>query len=289
MMAETTRFAPSPTGLLHLGHAWSALFAARAAGPGGRFLVRIEDIDTVRCQPEFTQAIFEDLAWLGLAWDQPVRHQSAHLADHATALERLRGMGLIYPCFCTRKDIQREIGDIHRAPHGPDGALLYPGTCRAVPPAEAAARAVDEPHALRLDVARAVALVGEPLAWTDQTRGPQVAAPQMFGDVVLARKDAPTSYHLAVTVDDAQQGVTLVTRGEDLFEATHVHRLLQALLGLPTPRYHHHGLLTGPDGKRYAKRDRGLTLRALREGGKTVEEVLGMLGQAAFPEPAPGF
>lgn len=277
-MAEVTRFAPSPTGHLHLGHAWSALFAARAAGVGGRFLLRLEDIDPVRCQPDYTQAIFEDLGWLGLRWEHPVRHQSEHMEDYAAALAQLQAMGLIYPCFCTRKDIQREVGDIHRAPHGPDGAPLYPGTCRALPPAEAAARTADEPHALRLDVVRALEVVGRPLTWTDRARGVQEAAPQMFGDVVLARKDAPTSYHLAVTVDDALQGVTLVTRGEDLFEATHVHRLLQALLDLPTPQYHHHGLLTGPDGKRFAKRDKSLTLRALRESGVSVREVLAMLG-----------
>lgn len=276
-MAEVTRFAPSPTGHLHLGHAWSALFAAGAAGPGGRFLLRIEDIDPVRCHADYTQAIFEDLAWLGLRWERPVRHQSAHMGDYAAALARLQGKGLIYPCFCTRKDIQREVGDIHRAPHAPDGAPLYPGTCRALPSAEAAARAIHEPHALRLDVGRALDLIDRPLTWTDRVRGVQETAPQMFGDVVLARKDAPTSYHLAVTVDDALQGITLVTRGEDLFEATHIHRLLQALLDLPTPQYHHHDLLTGPDGKRFAKRDKSLTLRAMRENGASVEEVLARL------------
>jgi glutamyl-Q tRNA(Asp) synthetase len=280
-MADVTRFAPSPTGCLHLGHAWSALFAARAAGPGGRFLLRIEDIDPVRCRPEFTAAILEDLAWLGLTWETPVRRQSDHLGDYAAALRRLRELGVIYPCFCTRADIQREIGDIHRAPHGPDGAPLYPGTCRALSADEAAAREAAEPHALRLDTARAKALAGEDLTWTDGARGLQTAAPQMFGDVVLARKDTPTSYHLAVTVDDALQGITLVTRGVDLFEATHVHRLLQALLGLPTPRYHHHALLTGPDGKRFAKRDQSLTLRAMREGGVSAEEVLGRLEAGA--------
>lgn len=283
-MPDTTRFAPSPTGLLHLGHAYSALFAARAAGADGRFLLRIEDIDPVRCQPVFTEALLEDLAWLGLRWEEPVRQQSRHLGDHAAALGRLRDMGLVYPCFCTRKDIQREVGDIHRAPHGPDGAVLYPGTCRTLDPAEAAARdAAGEPHALRLDVTRALARVNArvngPLIWHDRARGPQAARPEMFGDVVLARKDTPTSYHLAVTVDDALQGVTLVTRGQDLFEATHVHRLLQALLGLPTPDYHHHGLLTGPDGKRYAKRDHSLTLRSLRERGVSVAEVMAMLGE----------
>lgn len=277
MMAEVTRFAPSPTGLLHLGHAYSALVAAAAAGAGGRFLLRIEDIDTTRCKPEFTEAICEDLAWLGLRWERPVRRQSDHLGDFAAALDRLRGMGLLYPCFCTRKDIQREIGDIHRAPHGPDGPL-YPGTCRGLSAAEAEDRiAAGEAFALRLNVGEAVRRVGR-LTWLDRDAGEQVARPEAFGDVVLARKDTPTSYHLSVTVDDALQGVTLVTRGRDLFEATHVHRLLQALLGLPVPQYRHHGLLTGPDGKRYAKRDRSLTLRALREAGRTPAEVRALCG-----------
>jgi len=274
-MPETTRFAPSPTGHLHLGHAASAVFAARAAEDGGRFLLRIEDIDVTRCRPEFTDAILEDLAWLGLRWETPVRRQSEHLDDYRAALERLEGLGLLYPCFCTRKDIQREIGDIHRAPHGPDGPV-YPGTCRALPAAEAAARRrAGEPYALRLNMAEAIRVAG-PLTWHDRAAGLQRARPEVFGDVVLARKDTPTSYHLSVTLDDALQGITLVTRGQDLFEATHIHRLLQALLGLDTPAYHHHPLLTGPDGRRLAKRDRSLTLRALRESGATPEAVRAM-------------
>lgn len=276
-MPAITRFAPSPTGHLHLGHAHSALFAARAAGPQGRFLLRVEDIDRTRCRPDYTTALLEDLAWLGLTWEEPVRHQSAHLDDYGTALGRLEDMGLLYPCFCTRKDIQREIGDIHRAPHGPDGPL-YPGTCRALPPAQAQERqASGAAYALRLNMAEALRRTG-PLTWHDHGAGPQTARPDMFGDVVLARKDTPTSYHLSVTLDDHLQDITLVTRGQDLFEATHIHRLLQALLDLDTPAYHHHGLLTGPDGKRYAKRDKSLTLRALREAGKTPQEVRTLAG-----------
>lgn len=274
-MTEITRFAPSPTGLLHLGHAYSALFAAQSAGPQGRFLLRIEDIDATRCRPEFTAAILDDLAWLGLAWESPVRRQSDHLDDYRAALAGLEAMGLLYPCFCTRKDIQREIGDIHRAPHGPDGPV-YPGTCRSLPTATIAEHMeAGTPYALRLDMAEAVRRCGL-LTWHDRAAGPQTACPGIFGDVVLARKDTPTSYHLSVTVDDHLQGVTLITRGTDLFEATHIHRLLQALLGLDTPDYHHHGLLTGPDGKRLAKRDQSLTLAALREAGKTPDEVRAM-------------
>lgn len=277
-----TRFAPSPTGLLHLGHAYSALFAARAAA-GGRFLLRIEDIDIGRCRPEFEAAIHEDLAWLGLAWEQPVRRQSEHFALYRDALDRLMDRGLLYPCFCTRNEIAAEIARAGHAPHGPDGPL-YPGTCRRLPDAEQTRRITSgEPHALRLDVARARDAVTrdatvEPLAWADAEAGPQLADPGCFGDVVLARKDVPTSYHMAVTLDDHEQGVTLVTRGIDLFEATHVHRLLQALLGLETPRYHHHRLLTDTEGRRYAKRDKSLTLRALRAAGESPAAVRAMAG-----------
>ncbi|SME97884.1 glutamyl-Q tRNA(Asp) synthetase [Tistlia consotensis] len=278
---ETTRFAPSPTGLLHLGHAHSALFAARAAGPtgpgGGRFLLRIEDIDRARCRPLFEAAILEDLAWLGLRWEQPVRRQSDHLDDYAAALARLEGAGLLYPCFCTRREIAEEIARSARAPHGPEGPL-YPGTCRRLDPAERAARrAAGEGFALRLDVEAAVRRTG-PLTWHDAAKGEIRAAPESLGDVVLARRDIGTSYHLAVTVDDALQGVTLVTRGEDLFHATHVHRLLQALLDLPVPRWHHHGLLADETGRRLAKRHDALAVAALREAGKTPQEVRAMAG-----------
>lgn len=283
-----TRFAPSPTGRLHLGHAFSALLAfdtARAAG--GRVLLRIEDIDTARCRPEFEAGILEDLAWLGLEWDEPVRRQSDHLATYRAALERLEARGLVYPCFCTRKEIQDEVARRLSAPHGPDGPL-YPGTCRALDSAGRAARlAAGEPHALRLDMAAALRRVAERAAahrlpeglwWLDREAGRVSAQPQDFGDVVLARKDTPTSYHLAATLDDALQGVTLVVRGQDLFAATHVHRLLQALLNLPVPVYHHHRLLTGPDGRRLAKRDKAQTLDSLRRAGHTPRAVRRMVG-----------
>jgi glutamyl-Q tRNA(Asp) synthetase len=271
-----TRFAPSPTGLLHLGHAHSALFAeALARAAGGRFLLRIEDIDTARCRPEFEAAITRDLAWLGLVWETPIRRQSAHFADYRAALDQLAAMGLLYPCFCTRAEIAAEIAHAGHAPHGPEGAL-YPGACRALSNDERRRR-MAEPHALRLNVAKAAVMVGD-LFWTDRERGTLRADPARFGDVVLARKDVPTSYHLAVTLDDHLQGVTLVTRGEDLFEATHVHRLLQALLNLNVPEYHHHRLLTGTDGKRFAKRDRSLTLESLREAGHSPADVRRMAG-----------
>jgi len=273
-----TRFAPSPTGYLHLGHAHSALLAwRRAREAGGRFLVRLEDIDAARCRAEFADAALADLAWLGVDWDGAVRRQSAHFTDYRRALDRLEGLGLIYPCFCTRAAIQAEIARAGSAPHGPEGPL-YPGTCRGRGPDERRRRiAAGEAFALRLDVRRALAAIGE-LDWVDEQAGQIRANPASHGDVVLARKEMPTSYHLAVTVDDALQGVTLVTRGEDLFTATHIHRLLQALLGLPVPQYHHHKLLTDASGRRYAKRDRALTLRALREAGRTPAEVRAMAG-----------
>jgi glutamyl-Q tRNA(Asp) synthetase len=276
MRAIVTRFAPSPTGLLHLGHAYSALVAWRAAREaGGRFLLRLEDIDRTRCRPEFAAAILEDLTWLGLDWDGPARVQSEHFADYEAALDRLDAAGLIYPCFCTRAAIAAEIARAGTAPHGDHGSL-YPGTCRALATEERLRRIMSgESFALRLDVAKALAQRA-PLKWEEEGHGTITAEPQRLGDVVLARKDVPTSYHLAVTVDDALQGVTLVTRGADLFAATHIHRLLQALLELPTPRYRHHALLTDPSGRRYAKRDKALTLRALREAGRTPAEVRAM-------------
>ncbi len=277
-MTVVTRFAPSPTGLLHLGHAHAALFAWRAAGEG-RCLLRIEDIDIARCRPEFEAAIDEDLAWLGLDWERPLRRQSAHMADNPAALDRLEGEGRLYPCFCTRKGIRDEIARAGRAPHGPEGAL-YPGSCRALDLAERQARvAGGAPHALRLDVARAAARAG-PLTWRDRGRGEIAADPVSLGDVVLARKEVPASYHLAVTLDDAAQGITLVTRGQDLFHASHVHRLLQALLGLPVPEWHHHGLLTGDAGERLAKRHDALSIRRLRETGKSPAEVRALAGFA---------
>ena len=293
--AVITRFAPSPTGHLHLGHAYAALFAwdlaakagaaaAGAAAAGGRCLLRIEDIDQGRCRPAFEAAIIEDLAWLGLRWTAPVWRQSAHLEAYQTALASLAQRGLLYPCFCTRREIEAEIAAAAGAPHlaqaGPDGPL-YPGTCRGLDAAARAARIADGvPHGMRLDMARAVQAAG-PLRWHDRARGWQAARPQMFGDVVLARKDAGTSYHLAVTVDDAAQGVTVVTRADDLVPATHVHRLLQALLDLPVPEWHHHRLLTDATGKRFAKRDRSLTLRDLRARGHRPDDVRAMITELA--------
>jgi glutamyl-Q tRNA(Asp) synthetase len=268
-----TRFAPSPTGYLHLGHvrsAWEGWHAARDAG--GRFLLRIEDIDGGRCRAEFAAAILDDLAWLGLDWDGEVRRQSEHLDDYRAALAQLEAQGVLYPCFCTRRQIQHEIARAGGAPQGEAGPL-YPGTCRRLSPAERAARiAAGADYALRLDLAAARARTGQ-LYWCE--RGRRIpAAPEQLGDVVLARKDVPVSYHLAVTVDDALQGVTLVTRGVDLFAATHIHRVLQALLGLPVPAYRHHALLTDAAGRRLAKRDRALTIRAMREAGMSPAEIL---------------
>ena len=273
-----TRFAPSPTGLLHLGHAHSALFAWRAAQEaGGRFLLRIEDIDAGRSRPEYEEALYQDLAWLGLTWPTPVRRQSEHLDDYRAALDRLAASRLLYPCFCTRHDIADEIARSGGAPQGPDGAI-YPGICKRLSEPERARRiAAGEPYALRLDVAKALALAG-PLHWHDRAKGDVAATPEIFGDVVLARKDIATSYHLSVTVDDALQGVTLVTRGEDLFAATHVHRLLQALLDLPTPDYHHHGLIVDAAGRRLAKRDDARAIRSYKEAGHSAGEVRTMAG-----------
>ncbi|HEX8381373.1 MAG TPA: tRNA glutamyl-Q(34) synthetase GluQRS [Allosphingosinicella sp.] len=264
-MKPVTRFAPSPTGQLHLGHAFSALLAFDfARSRGGGFLLRIEDIDPGRSRPEHVDSIIEDLAWLGIEWDGEIVFQSERLPFYSEALDRLRADGLVYPCFCTRSAIAAEIAASAAAPHGPHG-LLYPGTCRALDQSERERRAAAEPHAWRLDVAAASARAG-PLYWRDG-HTEALAEPEAQGDVVLARKDAPVSYHLAVTVDDAAQGVTDVVRGRDLYAATDLHRLLQALLGLPTPLYHHHALLLGADGRRLAKRNGAPTLRALREQG----------------------
>ncbi|HWH22873.1 MAG TPA: tRNA glutamyl-Q(34) synthetase GluQRS [Allosphingosinicella sp.] len=265
MKNMVTRFAPSPTGRLHLGHAYSALLAHRFAREnGGAFLLRIEDIDPGRSRPEHVDGILEDLAWLGISFDGEIVYQSERLDLYAGALERLKERGLLYPCFCTRSAIAAEVGASAAAPH--DGvAPAYPGTCRRLSPAERAARVESLPHAWRLDMARAEAECG-PLFWEDGGKRIE-AEPGFFGDVVLARKDAPTSYHLAVTIDDAAQGITDVVRGRDLFEATHLHRLLQHLLNLPSPRYYHHHLLLGADGKRLAKRSGAPTLASLREAG----------------------
>jgi len=274
-----TRFAPSPSGPLHLGHAYAALFAAEAAGPGGRFLLRIEDLDQGRARAQYEEAIAEDLAWLGLAWPEPVLRQSTRGAAYAAALERLNELGLLYPCFCTRRQIREEIAASGQAPHGPEGPL-YPGTCRGLPAAEAAARLADgRPAAWRLDVGRAAGSL-PPLFWHDRGRGRQPAEPGLLGDVVLARKDLGASYHLAVVVDDAHQEIDLVTRGEDLFPATHLHRLLQALLDLPEPQWWHHRLIADAEGKRLAKRSDALGLATLRAEGWTPADVRRALGLA---------
>jgi glutamyl-Q tRNA(Asp) synthetase len=273
-MNPTTRFAPSPTGYLHLGHAFSAWCGwRRARQAGGRFLLRLEDIDPGRCRPEFAASILEDLAWLGLDWNGEVRVQSQHLPAYQAALDHLAGMGLLYPCFCTRADIQREVAASAAAPHGPDGAPLYPGTCRRLSPAERLDRiAAGEKFALRLDMQAA----GRPgLTYHEEDQGRLPCHPERFGDVVLARKDAPASYHLCVTHDDALQGVTLVTRGVDLQPATDLHRLLQTLMGWPEPAYAHHRLLTDDAGRRLAKRDLAATLRSMREAGVGPTEILG--------------
>ena len=274
---QTVRFAPSPSGYMHLGHAYSALIAwCNAQAEGSLFLLRIEDIDSSRCRPAFEQAIYHDLAWLGVDWQRPVRRQSESMGDYADALKTLASLGVLYPCFCTRSEVRAEIRNADAAPHGPDGPH-YPGTCRALGRAEQNRNIrAGKAHALRIDMAKATEIAG-PLRWTDRKAGPIDADPQSAGDVVLARKDIPTSYHLAVTVDDHLQGVTLVTRGWDLFHATHVHRLLQALLGLDTPLYYHHPMITDPNGLRLAKRNRAVTLRALRNSGKTTRDILRMV------------
>jgi glutamyl-Q tRNA(Asp) synthetase len=272
-MTLVTRFAPSPTGELHLGHAYSAQIAwRRAREAGGRFLLRIEDIDIRRSKREFEVAILADLKWLGLDWDGEVRRQSEHFADYGRVLDDLTQRSLVYPCFCTRADIAAA----DSAPQGPDGPL-YPGTCRHRSADERRELiAAGKEFCLRLDCARAAKEAG-PHHFADETQGRVEGNPVLFGDVVIARKDTPTSYHLAVTVDDHLQGVTLVTRGEDLLPSTHVHVLLQRLLGYETPAYAHHKLLTDASGRRFAKRDRARTLRAMRESGLTPSDVKAML------------
>ncbi len=305
MTRAVTRFAPSPTGRLHLGHAYAALVAAEAAGPDGRFLVRIEDLDQARARPDYEDGIFEDLAWLGLTWERPVMRQSARSPAYRAAIDRLDAMGLVYPCFCTRKDIAEEIARAGSAPHGPilgpDGPV-YPGLCRALSRDDRNARlASGAGHALRLDLAKAMAHIEAPLTFIETGAGPNgetgmiAADPRPFGDIVLARKDAPASYHLSVVVDDAAQGITLVPRGEDLFHAAHIHRLLQALLDLPVPDYRHHRLIRDAAGKRLAKRDDARALSTLRAEGWTPDDVrkavgLGPEGEAGpAPYPRPSF
>lgn len=283
----TTRFAPSPTGLLHLGHAVAAIVAHDLARrTAGRFLLRIDDIDAARCRPEFEQAIYEDLQWLGLGWEGRVRRQSDCLAEYAAALGRLRGLGLIYPCFCTRREILAEVSRALDAPHGPAGPP-YPGTCRSLSADERSLRMQGGAvAALRLDSARALAYAGRALTFNETGEGPQgeqgevTARPELLGDIVLARGSANNimgvSYHLAVVVDDAAQNITCVSRGRDLFFATHAQRLLQAALKLPAPHYLHHALAVDEAGKRLAKRHDALSMRHLREGGMTSDEMRDM-------------
>ncbi|ESR24160.1 tRNA glutamyl-Q(34) synthetase GluQRS [Lutibaculum baratangense] len=289
MSQPVLRFAPSPNGFLHLGHAFSALVThdtARALG--GRFLLRIEDIDVVRCRPEFESAIYEDLAWLGLSWEAPVRRQSQHFPAYEAAAERLKDAGLLYPCYASRREIAdavaaREAESGRPWPRDPDGAPVYPGVHRG-PGGDERDRLEAEGlrPAWRLDMGRAVAVAGEGLSWRELDEDGSVsevrADPLAWGDVVILRKDVPASYHLAVTLDDALQGVTHVTRGRDLFQATSVHRLLQRLLGLPEPLYRHHRLILGDDGRKLSKSRQDTALRALREAGRSPGEIRQMIG-----------
>jgi glutamyl-Q tRNA(Asp) synthetase len=271
-----TRFAPSPTGLLHLGHAYAAMVAFDLARKhDGQFLLRFEDIDTTRVREEYYGAIEEDLLWLGLCWDGKVIRQVERLPVYMEALGRLKGMEVVYPCFCTRREIQEEIARMGNAPHGPEG-ILYPGICKKMGECERSERvAAGDVHCWRLDAEKALKLCG-PLTFEDHFKGVLEVDLSCLGDVVLARKDIATSYHLAVVVDDAMQGITDVTRGEDLLFSTHVHRVLQALLGLPVPQYHHHRLIVDATGKRLAKRDNAMSVRGFRERGMTAEEVFAL-------------
>jgi glutamyl-Q tRNA(Asp) synthetase len=282
------RFAPSPNGYLHLGHAYSALLnfdSARRAG--GRFLLRIEDIDTARCKPEFETAIYQDLAWLGLTWETPVRRQSAHLADYRQAIDSLSAQGLVYPSFESRAEMARLVAqrEAHAPwPRDPDGVPLYPGAAKSLSPGERA-RLLESgmPYALRLGMAAACASAGA-LGWIEHGEGPGgesgtvAARPQAWGDVILARKETPTSYHLSVAMDDALQGVTDVVRGQDLFWSTSVHRLLQRLLGLPQPAYRHHRLILDGEGRKLSKSTQATGLRELRAAGATPADVHSLVG-----------
>src|SRR5579863_9797987 len=288
MYTRVLRFAPSPNGYLHLGHAYSALLNHDMARErGGRLLLRIEDIDALRCRPEYEAAIYEDLDWLGISWQLPVRRQSEHFADYEAALAKLEAQGLIYPSFESRKEIAALVAERDQRgswPRDPDGAPLYPGRARKLSPAERKRRRnAGEPYALRLAMDAATARAGT-LTWSETGIGPQgqsglvAAVPQMWGDVVLARKEVPTSYHLAVALDDAFQGVSEVVRGQDLFWSTGVHRLLQALLGLPEPAYHHHRLVLDADGRKLAKSTQATSLRELRAAGAAPVDIRRMVG-----------
>lgn len=280
------RFAPSPNGYLHLGHALSALRnwdGARRSG--GRFLLRIEDIDVSRARPEFEAAIYEDLAWLGIEWETPVRRQSGHFGEYAVAVERLDAMGLVYPCFCTRGDIAARVAEAPDWPRDPDGAPVYPGTCRDLSDGERRAHLLAGHNAaMRLDMECAREEIDHMLGWTEYGEGDTPrdvrAEPQVWGDVILARRDVPASYHIAVVLDDALQGVTDIARGEDLFQATSVHRLLQTLLDLPAPSYRHHRLVLDADGKKLAKSRGSETLRDLRAAGASPDDIRRLVGLA---------
>ena len=275
-----TRFAPSPTGHLHKGHAFSAWFAWRLAGAGrdhGDFILRIEDIDRSRCRPIFVQSILDDLAWLGFKWSKPVRHQSDHFADYQAALDQMADRGLLYPCFCTRRQIAAEIAAATTAPHEQQTPLIdpvYPGTCRRLAPEQVKDSMQEgKPYALRLDSERALESIRQPLEFICDGET-LTANPAAFGDIILARRDCPTSYHLSVVVDDAAQGIDLVTRGIDLKPAAQIHRLLQALLDLPVPKYQHHPLILDEKGQRLAKRADSLSLATMRESGLTASDIL---------------
>ncbi len=288
MYSRIFRFAPTPNGHLHLGHAYSALLNHDMAREhGGRFLLRIEDIDTARCRPDYEAAICEDLRWLGISWQEPVRRQSEHFADYEAAVGKLEGQGLIYPSFESRAEIAALVEDLDRHggwPRDPDGVPIYPGRARKLSAAERKRRRdAGEPFALRLAMDAAVARAGV-LNWSETGSGPHgqtglvTAAPQRWGDVVLARKDMPTSYHISAVLDDALQGVTDVVRGQDLFWSTSIHRLLQALLGLPEPVYHHHKLILDEEGRKLAKSTQSTGLRELRAGGATLRDIRRMVG-----------
>ena len=273
-----TRFAPSPSGLLHLGHAYSALFAEKEAKDGdGTLLLRFEDIDKERCDPKYEKQIEEDLSWLNIQWEDNPRRQSEHLTDYSAALKKLESLNIIYPCFLSR----RELNDALSAPHNiptQTNNIMPLNTDQYLSETERERRIKkEEPFALRLRMTAALKMVG-PLYWHDIDKGPQIARPEIFGDAVIARKDIPTSYHLSVVVDDAMQKVTTVTRGNDLFEATHLHRLLQELLGLHVPLYKHHKILTDNKGERMAKRDKSITLQSLRLSGKKPADIYKMIG-----------
>jgi len=272
------RFAPSPTGPLHLGHAYAALFAYELAmEKGGRFLLRFEDIDVTRVRDQYYLAIERDLVWLGIHWDGTPIRQKDRLPAYTESLQKLKSLHVVYPCFCTRREIQQELKSMIHAPHSPEGEAMYPGTCRDLTPTERAERiGQGQAHCWRLDAHRAIDLTG-PLVFEDQIKGRLDVDPLLLGDVVLARKDIATSYHLAVVTDDHFQGVTDVTRGEDLLSSTHVHRILQSLLGLAVPVYHHHRLIVDEAGKRLAKRDDAVSLATLRDQGKKREDILAML------------